>query len=238
MSRKTAGAGALAVPAGVFHEEPLTFWHDIRQALATISALSVAAETDPKLSAETRRRLALIRAEVRNIHELSDQVGALQAAPPDGPVPLHELVHPLVDAGAAAHDVHAEIRSTPAYVMGTTVGMRRVVSNLAENACKAAGSGGRVVASVRTDGSHAVLEIGDSGPGFNGRLSRPERLGLAIIESLAMAYRGSVEFGESGEGGGLVRVILPAAGPPAARLEDAARPEPAPACARAWPVDR
>jgi signal transduction histidine kinase len=212
MSGNPTKARAAAPPTEAFHDEPLTLWHDIRQALATISALSVAADTDPTLSAGTRRRLASIRDEVRRVHELSDQAGHLQVAPSDAPVALHELLHPIVEAVAAAHGVEAHVCSLPAYVVGAQVGLRRVVSNLAENACSAAGPGGQVVASVGTHGPEVVLEIGDSGPGFEGRQSRPARLGLAIVESLAMAHRGHVEFDESTVGGALVRVVLPAAG--------------------------
>ena len=46
------------------------------------------------------------------------------------------------------------------------IALRRSARNLVDNAVRAAGPDGRVEVAVRREGSRAVLEVSDDGPGF------------------------------------------------------------------------
>ncbi|HET7764084.1 MAG TPA: ATP-binding protein [Burkholderiales bacterium] len=104
--------------------------------------------------------------------------------------------------------------------------MRRVVLNLVDNALR---YGGRDVAvAVRAEGRDVVLEVADRGPGIPAseveRLKRPftrlevarsdkggAGLGLAIVERVVRAHRGTFELLARPGGGLLAEIRLPAA---------------------------
>ncbi len=96
--------------------------------------------------------------------------------------------------------------------------LRRAVSNLVDNALRYAGE--PVEIESRIDGTHAVIEVRDRGPGIPAaeteRLKQPftrldaarsgaggAGLGLAIVDRVARAHGGSLELGAR-DGGGLV----------------------------------
>jgi two-component system osmolarity sensor histidine kinase EnvZ len=103
--------------------------------------------------------------------------------------------------------------------------MRRVVLNLVDNALR---YGGREVAvAVRAEGRDVVLEVADRGPGIPAseveRLKRPftrfevarsdkggAGLGLAIVERVVRAHRGTFELLARPGGGLLAEIRLPA----------------------------
>ncbi len=121
-----------------------------------------------------------------------------------------------------------------------------LIKNLADNAIRYGGRGGRVDLSVRRDegggggGDNVVIEVADTGPGIPeaARLRVFERfyrggatdeegsgLGLAIVQTIAANLGGRVELTGRADGGpGLVaRVVLPLrTAPPAANSATAA----------------
>lgn len=109
-------------------------------------------------------------------------------------------------------------------VVGDPLALRRMVTNLLENAVKYGGAArGRV---FRAEG-HAVIEIEDDGPGipaaemervfepfFRGEPSRSREtggtgLGLAVVRSIARAHGGDVTLANRPGGGLTARVTLP-----------------------------
>ena len=99
----------------------------------------------------------------------------------------------------------------------TRVGIRRAIMNLVDNALRYAGE--PVEIATRREGTHALLEVLDRGPGIphgeSERLKRPftrlresrggsggAGLGLAIVERVARAHGGTLHLHER-EGGGL-----------------------------------
>ena len=117
---------------------------------------------------------------------------------------------------------------------GDPDGLRRMLSNLIDNATRYARS--RVAVSVGTSGQNARLSVTDDGPGIPaadrerafGRFTRLEAarsredddeggagLGLAIVRATAQAHGGSAWLEDAGPGLRAV-VLLPAAASPAA----------------------
>lgn len=137
---------------------------------------------------------------------------------------LSSLVQSVADEMAeTGHDVTAEI-DRPVVIDGDPVALRRLVTNLLDNAIK---FGDRARARVYAEDQSAVIEVDDDGPGLHG--ADPERvfepffrgepsrsretggagLGLAVVRSVARAHGGDAAL-ENLPGGGLrARARLP-----------------------------
>ena len=114
---------------------------------------------------------------------------------------------------------------TPTRLIGDPGGLSRVVRNLLDNAARHATA--RVELRVHTDGSNAVVTVGDDGPGIpiadrgrvfdrfvrldsaRARSGGGTGLGLAIVAEVVAAHRGTVTIGDRPGGGALVNVQLP-----------------------------
>lgn len=107
--------------------------------------------------------------------------------------------------------------------------LRQALSNLIDNALRHAPSGGAVHITARREASDLVLEVADSGPGFEPTfvrrafepLSRSDAsrsrahggagLGLAIVRAIAEAHGGSIRAENPAAGGASVVIRLPGA---------------------------
>ena len=142
------------------------------------------------------------------------------------------------EAGALSAD-HPVVVDAPDRVIVTGVAdeLHRLAANLVENALIHTPAGTPVTVSVRSDGTTAVLEVADRGPGVPEAL-RPrvfERfargssdggaprggsgLGLAIVRAVADSLGGEVELLEAEGGGARFVVRLPAGAPGAAAAQ-------------------
>jgi signal transduction histidine kinase len=140
------------------------------------------------------------------------------------PLELSSLLESLCDEMAeTGHDT--EVLSGEKVVLeGDPMALRRLFSNLLENAVK---FGGRARTRVFRDEAHAVVEIDDDGPGIPPQDSEkvfepfyrrePSRsrqtggigLGLAVVRSIARGHGGDVDLVNRVGGGLTARVLLP-----------------------------
>jgi signal transduction histidine kinase len=179
--------------------------HDLRHAASTLLLL-VATLRDDAFGGETnsacdgivhcaRSILAMVSDDDEDLTELVavDEVAAIAA-----------------HRGSLLYVGKMEVEVAPAVVDGTWLDISRLLVNLIENACRAAGSTGTVRLVVRTDGSWCEIEVGDSGAGF---LENPtaKGMGLWAVTAIAVRLRGFVTFGRSSLGGALVTIHLPLA---------------------------
>ena len=88
------------------------------------------------------------------------------------------------------------------------IALRRSARNLVDNAVRAAGPHGRVEVAVRREGSRAVLEVSDDGPGF-GRVPTQQGLGLITVRRFVSRVRGSLDVGRSRLGGARLTLSMP-----------------------------
>jgi signal transduction histidine kinase len=134
---------------------------------------------------------------------------------------LESLCDEMAETGA---DTDIVERGDKVVIEGDPMALRRLFSNLLENAVK---FGGRARARVYCDGGHAVVEIADDGPGippaevdrvfepfYRGEPSRSRKtggigLGLAVVRSIARGHGGDVTLANRPAGGLLARVQLP-----------------------------
>jgi two-component system OmpR family sensor kinase len=146
-------------------------------------------------------------------------------------VDLRELVNAVIAdhlplAQAKSVDLGVALGES-ATVDGESEALRVLIANLVDNAIRYTPAGGRVDVSTSTQGSMAILEVTDSGPGipaqdrarvfdrFYRRASDESGsgLGLAIVKRVVERHGGTVTLGAAAEDRGLlVHVALPAAG--------------------------
>ena len=123
-------------------------------------------------------------------------------------------------------------------VEGSPDELHRMILNLLDNAAHHTPPRARVELSLRTDGTDAVVEVADDGPGIPAEMreqifSRFVRgvgpadtapgtgtgLGLAIVSAVADSHGGSVEVTDSPSGGALFRARIPLAAADAANTK-------------------
>jgi len=140
------------------------------------------------------------------------------------PLELSSLIESLCDemseTGSPVNLVHRE----QVILSGDPISLRRLFTNLLDNAVK---FGGSATARVFNRDGYAVIEIDDMGPGipedeservfepfYRGEPSRNREtggigLGLAVVRSVTRAHGGDVELTNRAEGGLCARVRLP-----------------------------
>jgi two-component system OmpR family sensor kinase len=116
----------------------------------------------------------------------------------------------------------------PLPIEGSADELHRMVLNLLDNAARHTPPGSSIELSLHREGSDAVVEISDDGPGIPPQLRAQvfdrfvrgdgpadtavgpgSGLGLAIVRAVAASHGGTVEISESGSGGALFRIRLP-----------------------------
>jgi len=119
----------------------------------------------------------------------------------------------------------------PLPVDGNPDELHRMILNLLDNAVRHTPAGSKIELQLRAEGSNAVVEVADDGPGVPPELREQifERfvrgegpadtavgggsgLGLAIVSAVAASHGGNAEVGESELGGALFRARLPLRG--------------------------
>jgi signal transduction histidine kinase len=140
------------------------------------------------------------------------------------PLELSSLLESLCDEMAET-GAKTEVESGEKVVLdGDPMALRRLFSNLLENAVK---FGGRARARVSKDARNAIVEIEDDGPGippqdaekvfepfYRREPSRSRQtggigLGLAVVRSIARGHGGDVVLANRAGGGLTARVLLP-----------------------------
>ncbi len=192
--------------------------HDLTVPATAIKLLTqvAVAESDP--GPAMRARLRQISDEASRIADICgyflDQPADAGAPPSDeGPADLHVLAAETADSMRWRYSGAVTVSTDPVTVAAHPVVVVRILTNLLDNACRAAGPGGRVQVTVRRDGEQAKLVIADSGPGFGQAESGRASLGLSIVAAMVRRGGGSLRMGGSDLGGIAVTVTLPGAEP-------------------------
>ena len=96
----------------------------------------------------------------------------------------------------------------------------RVLSNVVENAARAAGRSGTVTLAIRQAGT-TVIDVTDDGPGFGAGPPGHASLGLEVVTALLESCGGALAVEAPPQGGTTVLVALPApvTAPDAARAQ-------------------
>lgn len=219
--------------------------HDFNNLLTAILGHASLARTTLPTEHPVAGELTLIEAASLRAAELCQQMlayagrGRFVVAPTD----VNALAREMTRLLAAAIQKHVALRFAPApalpLVEADATQLRQVVMNLITNAAEAIGRrGGTVIVATRRetgdDGAEqVVLEVQDDGCGMDdavrARIFEPffttkfqgRGLGLAAVQGIVRAHRGTIEVVSRPGAGSTFRVRLPASGGPVAEAATA-----------------
>ena len=204
--------------------------HELRNPLATIiSTLDVAADHPELLDRELA--ISTLMPEAHRMRSLVDDLLLLARADEHGlpmghdDVDLDDLAATAVDKLRRESSLSVRVDIRPARVTGDSGALTRVLLNIIDNAVRHTVS--LIDIAVCTDEAHAVLRVGDDGPGIpaqhrqrvfdrfvrldsaRSRGGGGSGLGLAIVAEVVAAHGGTVTIGDRPGGGAVVTVQLP-----------------------------
>ena len=188
--------------------------HDLRQYVAAGVLLTIQ-PGDEQLDPEIRSRLRRINQLFSRMRELTDTPPAywsyLRRYPPERtpPVDLVELVDECVSVTRLRRDVPLDLSGDGRVEAAVDpVMIRRAVSNVLDNATRAAGEGGQVHVGVHRLPGQAVVEVTDDGIGF-GRIPSVSGHGMSIVDQALRSCHGRLEISSGPGPGTTVRMLIP-----------------------------
>jgi signal transduction histidine kinase len=203
----SAGQEAGASPAEMRALRELC--HDLTMSAASIKLLAHVAATEPDLDRSMRIRLRQIADEAGKIAEICGYV--VDQSPDPRPTGLDILADDVADGVRLQYLGVIEVAAEAVTVAAHPVVVTRILTNLLDNACRAAGPRGRVRLAVQRDGDQARLVVADSGRGFGHAKAGKASLGLEIVAALVRRSGGTLQMGTGELGGLAVTVTLPGA---------------------------
>jgi len=206
-----------------------TLVHDLRQPVLAIGLLTEILAERHDLPDDVMVHFSQLGVETRWIAELlmaAEAVSPPNTEPePSDPAVPHPTSPGRADVSAATRAAVASASSgyrgvvavsapAPAVVTADRTALRRAMTNLVQNAMRAAGPTGHVRIDVGRDPDGGVrVVVEDDGPGF-GRVQAGSRLGLTVVAQAVISARGTIEIGASTMGGVRVGLHLAAASGP------------------------
>ena len=174
---------------------------------------------DVALPEDSRYRLELLSMEMERLLDLVNHgLRGVLARDEVVLVNVQGMLKQLADLAGVSHGANVTVIPGQDVVVDVnSVVLWRVLSNVVDNAARAAGRGGRVTLAAWQD-SGTIIEVTDDGPGFGAGPAGTASLGLEILTSLLGACGGSLDVSPAPSQGTAVRVEMPqrAAAPAAA----------------------
>jgi signal transduction histidine kinase len=183
--------------------------HDLVGPIATIKLLVESIGLTAELDPAARKHLRQIGVEAGRIADICDYF--LNQQPPKKALHLDPIVAEVSAGARVRFATKIDVVTEPASVLVHPAVAIRILTNLLDNACRAAGPDGIVRVVARPAGRWVVLAVSDSGDGLGRATSGRASLGLDIVGALALEAGGSLELRASDMGGLGVRVTLPSA---------------------------
>jgi signal transduction histidine kinase len=213
-----------------------TLVHDLRQPALAIGLLAEILGERHDLPDDVMVHASQLSVESRWIIELLGAAEGDRLANSTEPVPgqcspARQALPGRSDVSAAARAAVTSAKSNyrgvvvlsapaRAVVTADRTSLRRAMSNLIENAMRAAGPTGHVRVEVGRDPDGGVrVVVEDDGPGF-GRVQVGNRLGLTVVAQAVISTGGTIEIGASDLGGVRVTMHLGGAGRPSGGLDE------------------
>lgn len=185
--------------------------HDLRQPLTVIAAIIEGLDAEPGLSVTGRQRLEQL---LEQTERLSQFVAGGLTAPHLVAVDLQRVVDGVARSRSVTFDGTLQVVGCDhPVVLGDAVLLDRALTNVLDNACRAAGPDGvvRVALWSGPDGVH--VDVDDDGPGLGHSVQRGHGLGLLIAQSVLDQHGGTLQTAPGRLEGTRVRLWLPLAVP-------------------------
>jgi K+-sensing histidine kinase KdpD len=193
-------------------------FHDLRQPVASTMALAAAALTEPDLPTAAQHRLEQI---IEQAEWLSDMIrNCLTTHQWEEPYEIGKPRRDLADMVQVVGEViEAECLTWPGdmklvapdgpvWCMVDPVLLRRAVSNVLDNAARAAGPTGTVCVEIQRCDDAVMLAVEDNGPGF-GEIPSGAGLGLTAVARNVIKHGGRIEYRCGVRGGARVSLWFP-----------------------------
>lgn len=189
-------------------DDPRQIAHDLLQSVAIVQSVLGAVRTRDLPPGRLSEDLDMVGAEVNVMAVRLARI--LEGPEPSLRFDVGDLAEQVVERISPTYSGQIDIEAESFDLVGDRFEWERAVLNLIENACRAAGSNGKVVIRCRRTAETGRLEVGDDGPGFGeGRVGRSS-IGLAGVTRLVDARGGHLELRRSPLGGAQVAIVLPA----------------------------
>ena len=209
--------------------------HELRTPLTIIKGEIEVALRSSQDPTEIRQALTSCLEEVDRLNALMEdlllmaRMDAKALSTPASLVDLADVVQEaapaLIELANRAGNQCTVVAATPLWVQGYESLLFRLVFNLAENAIKYTPRGGTIEVVLEQQGSAAVLQVKDNGPGIAAEAQQhifnrfyrgdPSRegsgtgLGLALVRSIAELHQGQISVSSTIGQGSCFRVVLP-----------------------------
>lgn len=181
--------------------------HDLRQPAAALSMLAAAIAVQADLAVEMRARVDHLTQQAERLCGLVHDV--LARGQDWQPVDIAALVRAVAASIRVTHATEITVSAEDeAFVLGRRVQLDRLVSNLIDNAARAAGVSGWVLVTVGVVADSVRISVEDNGPGLlraGGRLS----LGLLIVERAVREHNGDCVVSELSPSGTRIEMVFP-----------------------------
>ena len=186
--------------------------HDLGHQMLTLSLLTETLGEDAEVTGDARQRMRLVLQEMfRAMDLMTDALPATRRPAADlaCTVDLRALAAEVAQFASLAYGT--SVRVQPGRTVRLEAGPQslwRVLTNLVDNAVRAAGPDGAVLITV-AEGLDAVIEIADNGPGFGYGPHGTTGLGMSVVQQLLDDAGGWLEISGRPGGGTLARVVFP-----------------------------
>ncbi len=182
-----------------------TLCHDLKQYVAAAMLVSTSPASQP-LDQETRQRFDMITRQLSLMRSVLDD--CLDQPETDTVENVADLVRECVESAGRQHHIDVIDDLTHTRLKGNPTALRRAVTNVLDNAVRAAGDDEKVVVRVSGTDTEVVVEVRDTGVGF-GRLRSGHGLGMSSVADALASFNGSLEICSGPGPGTLVRLVLP-----------------------------
>jgi two-component system sensor histidine kinase CreC len=212
-----------------------TLAHEMKSPLAALRGAAEILEGDPPED-ERRKFAGHVATQSRRLARMIDKMLALaavehrQALAEAQPVDLAEALaeaRAALEMRLAQRGIALQLAVAPATVRGDRFLLVQALTNLLDNALEFSPEGGTIEVTLRVDGTRAVLDVADRGPGVPGfaaervferfySLPRPDGarssgLGLSFVREVATLHGGQATLANRADGGAVATLELPLA---------------------------
>ena len=179
--------------------------------MTTLSYLVEAVRGDVEMPGDAGSRLELLSLEMSRLLDIiAQEIPGRSGVPAVAEVELRSLAGQVTQLARIAHETAVILEPGPPVTIEASPALLwRVLTNVVDNAARAAGPDGRVGVSVAARGDQAVLDVIDDGPGFGQGPPGAASLGLGVVTTLLESCGGALEIRAPDSGGAHVRITVP-----------------------------